>query len=132
MWSGPCSGSDKLYKGAPEHCRPVSSLEAQRIPPGGFESSESREAESLEGPTRSAIDPPTGSNEMPSTAPELAREDVASVETLSQPDGEPSRQATVEPTLTPDHSSDAVGIPVPEADDELFSEGGYAYKRLNR
>ena len=26
------SGSDKLYKGAPEHCRPVSSLEAKRIP----------------------------------------------------------------------------------------------------
>ena len=121
------SGSDKLYKGAPEHCRPVSAFEAQRIPRGGSEPCEVQDTENTEVSPNPAADRPVGSNEMPSTVPEPVQEDTPSVETLSQPDGEPSRQARVEQTISPDRPSDAVGIPVPEADDELFSEGGYAF-----
>ena len=121
------SGSDKLYKGAPEHCRRVSSLEGRRI----RESSPDPEA-----PRPSRFNQQSASPDdqhlrepdvLPQTNPEPPREDTPSIETLSQPDEEPSRQASGIAPVSPEESRDAVGIPVPETDDELFSEGGYAF-----
>ena len=121
------SGSDRLYKGAPEHCRPVSAMEARRIPEGDATTTSQTQTETVNSntiPSHSAANAP---DEIPSSTnqvPPHRDEDTTSIETISQPDQEPSRQAS---SQNPSHPEIAAGVPVPETDDELFSDGGYAF-----
>ena len=113
------SGSDRLYKGAPEHCRPVSAFEAQQIPQRSTEAPESVETENLTRPLDDGNDiPHVESN----TVGDRTQHETTSIETLSQPDAEPSRQMTPAVSTPP-----AEEVPIPESDDELFTEGGYAF-----
>ena len=114
------SGSDRLYNGAPEHCRPVSLLEARRIPEHG----------SLPVETNETIPQPRGStpetDEILRGNPRQQIDETTSIETLSQPDHEPSRQASSNMEARHLESQDAAAVPVPESEDELFTDGGYA------
>ena len=112
------SGSDRLYKGAPEHCRPVSSLEAQQVP-----TSMSQHAATVSQPQGSTEDiAAEDENSQQLESRENAQVETTSIETISQPDEEPSRQVSQVP-----EPQTADNVPVPETDDELFTDGGHAF-----
>ena len=119
------SGSDRLYKAAPEHCRPVSAMEARQIP---------RQTSSALDPHEEPRPPPIDADEFPPVdsaepSPNPEFQDHTSVETVSQPDEEPSRQATEQGagSSTLPSSSLAEQTPVPVTDDELFSDGACVF-----
>ena len=114
------SGSDRLYKGAPEHCRPLSSLEAQQV-----STTMPQHATSLPQPPGTSEDIVNEESSLRSQNVESREQqqiETTSIETISQPDEEPSRQASQVPEPPP-----AENVPVPETDDELFADGGYAF-----
>ena len=123
------SGSDRLYKGAPEHCRPVSALEAQEIPSSRAPASQQEptgQSHSLDMPDE--WNPEPRNNAVNTNMPESQHLETTSVETISQPDEEPSRQTTNNPVGDSDlGQSTAVDVPVPETDDELLADGGCAF-----
>ena len=109
----------RIYRAAPEHCRPVSSLEAQRIPTSstGELGTELQEP----GPSMDTNQIPESSRPPPVVDHQHQRQPSQNASTTSQPDHEPEFPASEEGSAPGDRQPDGGLIPVPDSDtDALF------------